>query len=287
MIETITGRTIICGIIGDPVEHSMSPPMHNAAFRKLALDYAYVPFHVTRDDLPRAIDAVRALHIRGLNVTIPHKVAVMPLLDRLDPLAGKIGAVNTIVNDNGVLTGYNTDAGSFLRPLTKGGLEVRGKTVAMIGAGGVARAIAFALVESGARLIVLNRSDRNLSELCGRLAGADVEAMKLDTVHLRTAVGMADVLVNATSVGMTPAADDTPVPMDLLHRGLVVFDVVYNPPRTRLLVDAAAVGARTIGGLDMLVWQAALAFEEWTGQPAPVSLMKRTATRLLRTGYED
>jgi len=287
MTDTITGRTVICGIIGDPVEHSMSPPMHNAAYRKLALDYAYVPFRVTRDDLPRAIDAVKTLHIRGLNVTIPHKVAVMPLLDRLDPLAGKIGAVNTIVNDNGVLTGYNTDASSFLKPLAEGGLEVRGKTVAMIGAGGVARAIAFALVESGARLIVLNRSDRNLSELCGRLAGADVQAMNLDAVHLRTAVGTADILVNATSVGMTPAADDTPVAMELLRRRLVVCDVVYNPPRTRLLAEAAAAGAKTIGGLNMLVWQAALAFEKWTGHSAPVSLMRSTATRLLRTGYED
>ncbi len=287
MTGTITGRTIVCGVIGDPIEHSMSPAMHNAAFRKLGLDYVYLPFRVVSDDLHRVIMAMRALHIKGLNVTIPHKVAVMPLLDRLDPLAEKIGAVNTIVNDNGVLTGYNTDSGGFLKPLAAKGLGVRGKTVAVIGAGGAARAIAFALVESGAHPIILNRSDRNLAELCDRLTGADVRAMKLDAAHLRTAIGMADIIVNATSVGMTPTIDETPVPMEFLRRGLVVYDVVYNPPRTRLLTDAAAAGAKTIGGLDMLVWQAALAFEKWTGQPAPVSLMKSTATRLLRMGYED
>jgi len=287
MTNAITGRTTVCGVIGDPVDHSMSPAMHNAAFRKLGLDYAYLPFRVLREDLGRAIAAVRALHIRGLNVTIPHKVAVMPLLDRLDPLAERIGAVNTIVNQSGVLTGYNTDAGGFRRPLDERKVDLRGKMVAMIGAGGAARAIAFALAESGARLIVLNRSDRNLAELCGRLAGAGVEAAKLDIPNLKSAIARADILVNATSVGMTPAIDETPVPMELLRRGLVVYDVVYNPQRTRLLTDASAAGAKTIGGLDMLVWQAALALEKWTARPAPVTVMKSAAARLLRTGYED
>jgi shikimate dehydrogenase len=287
MTSAITGRTTVCGVIGDPVDHSMSPAMHNAAFRKLGLDFAYLPFRVLRGDLGRAIDALRALHIRGLNVTIPHKVAVMPLLDRLDPVAERIGAVNTIVNENGVLTGYNTDAGGFLKPLEKRGVQVRGKSVAMIGAGGAARAIAFALVEGGAHLVVLNRSDRNLAELCDRLAGANVEAMNLDGASLRSTIDRVDVLVNATPVGMTPAIDETPVAPDLLRRGLLVYDIVYNPPRTRLLTDASAAGGKTIGGLDMLVWQAALAFEKWTGQPAPVPLMKSTALRLLRKGYED
>ncbi len=287
MTRTITGRTTVCGVIGDPVSHSMSPAMHNAAFRKLGLDFAYLPFRVLPADLAQAIDAMRALHIRGLNVTIPHKVAVMPLLDRVDPVAERIGAVNTIVNENGVLTGYNTDAGGFLKPLETRGVHLAGKSVALIGAGGAARAIVFALIESGARVTILNRSERNLARLSQRLPSAAVDIMRLETTNLRSAIARADLLVNSTPVGMTPAVDETPVPPEMLRRGLLVYDVVYNPPHTRLLTDAAAAGGKAIGGLDMLVWQAALAFEKWTGQAAPVSLMKTTALRLLRTGDED
>ena len=155
--KVISGKTRLCGIIGDPVEHTMSPVMHNAAFRQMGVDYLYVPFKVKQEELARAIDGVRALNIRGLNVTIPHKVTVIQFLDKLDHLAEKIGAVNTIVNDDGVLTGYNTDGAGFLQALLQKGIEPRGKNIVILGAGGASRAISFSLGDRGANLVILNR----------------------------------------------------------------------------------------------------------------------------------
>src|SRR4030042_289622 len=155
--SAVSGKTVICGVIGDPIEHTMSPVMHNAAFRELGLDYVYVPFRVRREQLDRAIEGMRALNIRGLNVTIPHKVAVIPLLDELDPLAEKIGAVNTITNDDGILTGSTTDATGFLQALLEEGIQPEGENIAILGAGGAAKGIAFILAERGANLTILNR----------------------------------------------------------------------------------------------------------------------------------
>ena len=282
----ISGKTRICGLIGDPVEHSMSPVMHNAAFRELGLDYVYLPFRVKKEEVGGAIEGMRALNLRGLNVTIPHKVAVLRLLDKLDPLAAKIGAVNTIVNEDGRLTGYNTDAGGFLQALLAKGVEPGGKSVAVIGAGGAARAITFILADKKARLVILNRAEELdwAKELAGRIRqtfGQEVEALELNRGNLTEVLKKADVVVNATSVGMSPNIGETSVEADLLRPGLVVYDIVYNPIKTRLLREAEAAGAKTIGGLDMLVWQGALAFEMWTGQKAPVDLMKREAAKLL------
>ncbi|MDO8715705.1 MAG: shikimate dehydrogenase [Dehalococcoidales bacterium] len=282
----ISGKTKVCGLIGDPVEHSMSPVMHNAAFRELGLDYVYLPFRVKKEEVGKAIDGIRVLNFRGLNVTIPHKVAVMPLLDVIDPLAEKIGAVNTIVNNEGKLTGYNTDAGGFLRALLAKGIEPDGKSVAVIGAGGAARAITFILADKKARLVIFNRTEELewAKDLAGRITqtfGQKVEALELNRENLVKVLNKADILVNATSVGMSPNTGVSPVEADLLRPGLAVYDIVYNPTKTRLLREAEAVDAKTIGGLDMLVGQGALAFEMWTGQKAPVELMKREAAKLL------
>ena len=287
--KAISGRARICGVIGDPIEHTMSPIMHNAAFEKLGLDYLYVPFRVRRDELGEAILGMKALNIRGLNVTIPHKVAVIPFLDELDPLAEKIGAVNTIVNDDGGLKGYNTDAGGFMQALLEKRIEPEGKRVVVLGAGGASRAISFILMERGADLVILNRLLELdwAEELAARISHSfkkEVEALELSEGNLTTALGKADILVNATSVGMTDI-DETPVPSRLLTPGLIVFDVIYNPVKTRLLAEAEEVGAETISGLDMLVWQGALAFEMWTGQKAPVALMKEVTIEVLQ-GHE-
>ncbi|GAH40910.1 unnamed protein product, partial [marine sediment metagenome] len=153
----VSGKTRVCGVIGDPIEHTMSPVMHNAAFRELGIDYLYLPFRVSKGESGKAVEGMRALNIRGLNVTIPHKVDIIPFLDKLDPLAEKIGAVNTIVNDNGVLTGYNTDATGFLQALLERGVEPKGKNTVVLGAGGASRAISFVLAERGAHLVILNR----------------------------------------------------------------------------------------------------------------------------------
>ncbi len=281
----LTGKTKVCGVIGDPIEHSMSPAMHNAAFQKMGIDYLYVPFKVRREELGRAIDGMRALNIIGLNVTIPHKVAVIPLLDKLDPLAEKIGAVNTIVNEDGFLTGYNTDATGFLQPLLERGIEPGGKDIVMLGAGGGSRAVCFALAQRGAHLVILNRTPAKAEELARHLTHAfekEVEALKLDEKNLAMALEKADILVNATSVGMHPGADETPVPARLLKSGLVVGDIVYNPIKTRLLREAEAAGAETVSGIDMLVWQGALAVEKWIGLKEPIALMREVAIRELK-----
>ena len=278
----ISGKTRICGLIGDPVEHTMSPVMHNAAFAELALDYVYLPFRVKPEDLAPAVSGLRALNVLGFNVTIPHKVSVIPLLDEIDPLAERIGAVNTVVNDNGVLRGYNTDASGFLRALLESGAEPSGKRIVLLGAGGAARAIAYILAEQKARLTILNRREELdwAEEIAGNInkdLGNTVGVFELLASHLSAALEKADILVNATSLGMSPQSDTSPVPAELIKKGLQVVDIVYNPVRTKLLRDAAGAGAVTVAGLDMLVWQGALAFERWTGQPPPFALMKEVA----------
>jgi shikimate dehydrogenase len=278
----ISGKTKISCLIGDPVAHTMSPVMHNAAFAKLDLDYAYLPFRVKPEDLSRAVSGLRALNVVGFNVTIPHKVAVMPLLDELDPLAEKIGAVNTVVNANGVLEGYNTDASGFLQALVERGIQPSDKNIVLLGAGGAARAIAYILIQRNARLTILNRRQEldwaeAIAANIKKDIGKDIAVFELLPDHLEKALANADILVNATSVGMSPESEISLVPARLIRSGLVAVDIVYNPVRTKLLRDAAAAGAVTIEGLDMLVWQGALAFEKWTGRKAPFDLMKEVA----------
>ena len=287
----ITGKTEICGVIGDPIEHTMSPVMHNAAFKKLGLDYVYIPFRVKKEELGEAVRGMRALNIRGFNVTIPHKVAIIPLLDKLDTLAEKIGAVNTVVNDNGVLSGYNTDGAGFLQAMLEHGLEPKGKNIIMIGAGGASRALSFALAERGGNLVILNRllEFEWAEELARKLSHTfkrEVKAVELDEANLSKALEGADILVNATSVGMSPDVDGTLVPKRLLRPDLAVFDIVYNPIKTRLLREAEEAGAMTVDGLNMLAWQGVIAFEKWSGRKAPLELMRREATRVLE-GHEE
>ena len=289
--STISGEARICGIIGDPIEHTMSPVMHNAAFEKLELNYLYIPFRVKKGELGKAIEGMKALNIRGLNVTIPHKVAVIPFLDELDLLAEKIGAVNTIVNNNGVLKGYNTDAAGFLQALLEKGVEPRGKNVVVLGAGGASRAISFILADRGANLVILNRLleldwAEELASKISKIFKKEVKALELVEANLVAVIEKADILVNATSVGMSPNIDETPVASSLLKPSLIVFDLVYNPIKTRLLREAERAGAKTIGGLDMLVWQGALAFEKWTGLKAPVEVMKKAVINVLEE-YEN
>ncbi|OGN99327.1 MAG: shikimate dehydrogenase [Chloroflexi bacterium RBG_13_51_18] len=286
---TISGKTKICALIGDPVEHTMSPAMHNTAFQKMGLDYLYVSFRVKPEHLPQAVAGLKALNIAGFNVTIPHKVAVIPLLDSLDPLAEKIGAVNTVVNNNGILRGYNTDAEGFLRALMEHGINPSGKNVIILGAGGAARAIAYILAQKGARLTILNRQQEldwaeNIAQLILDELHREVKVFELG--HIADVIPGANLVVNATSVGMSPAHNASPVPAGLLDKVAAVFDIVYNPLQTRLLKEAAAAGAKTIGGVDMLVWQGALAFEKWTGKPAPIDLMRQEAVIMLER-HED
>jgi len=286
----ISGKTKVCGVIGDPIEHTMSPVMHNAAFKELGLDYLYVSFRVRKEELGKAVESIRALNIRGLNVTTPHKVAIIPFLDELDPLVERIGAVNTIVNDDGVLTGYNTDATGFLQALLDKGVKPERKNTVILGAGGASRAISFILAERGTHLVILNRLleldwAEELAQRISQVFKKEVRALELNEKNLEMMLEGADILINATSVGMSPDVDETPVPARLLKPALIVFDIVYNPIQTRLLKEAEAAGAQTIGGLDMLVWQGAIAFEKWTGRKAPLDLMRREVIKAL--GHEN
>jgi shikimate dehydrogenase len=288
MINNISGKTKICALIGDPVEHTMSPAMHNAAFQKLGLDYAYVPFNVKPDQLSQAVAGFRALNVVGFNVTIPHKVAIISLLDNLDPLAEAIGAVNTVVNDKGKLRGYNTDAEGFFRVLKEHGFNSKNKKVVVLGAGGASRAISYTLAKEGANLSILNRrQELSWAEDIAWSIREDFEKeVKVLEMGNLAEVLPADLLVNATSVGMSPAANVSPAPAKLLSKVPLVFDIVYNPIKTRLLKDAVAAGCKTISGVDMLAWQGALAFEKWTGKKAPLDLIRRTAVKLLER-HED
>jgi shikimate dehydrogenase len=285
----ISGKTKVCGIFGDPVEHSISPAMHNAAFCKLGLDMVYVPFSVKREDLKRAVEGLRALNMRGMNVTLPHKIAVIPLLDEIDAQAGKIGAVNTIVNEAGVLKGYNTDGEGFLRALTAADITVENKNILVIGAGGAARSIAFVLADRGAVITLMNRHPGAARELADWLFSSfrrEVKVEELNPGNIRDCVEKTDVLINTTSVGMTPGVKDTPVPGAFLKKELNVIDIIYNPVRTRLLDEAEKAGAAIMSGLEMLVWQGAAAFELWSGEKAPVEVMRQAAAGALEKNEE-
>jgi shikimate dehydrogenase len=280
----ISGRTKICGIIGDPVEHTMSPAMHNAAFKKLELDFVYLPWAVKPEGLNEAVAGLRVLGVTGFNVTIPHKVAVLSLLDSLDSLAEKIGAVNTVVNLDGRLRGFNTDAEGFYQGLVEHGIKPAGQKVVVLGAGGASRAISYILARMGMALTIVCRPGgfTRATDIASMVkADFSTEVTVMDDGKLAGALPGAGLLVNTTSVGMSPHIAASPVPAALLEGIPTVFDIVYNPLQTQLLKDAKKAGAKTIGGVDMLAWQGAFAFEKWTGRKAPLELMRREAVRML------
>ncbi|MDD3264948.1 MAG: shikimate dehydrogenase, partial [Dehalococcoidales bacterium] len=256
----------ICALLGDPVEQSFSPAMHNAAFSDKGLNYIYVASRVDDTSLKAAIEGARALGIAGLNITIPHKVSVIPMLDEIDDVSQRIGAVNTVVNNGGVLKGYNTDAAGFTKALAGKNVNPEGKRAVVLGAGGASMAVSYALVEAGASVVIMNRLARldEASRLAHKLSDfsrVPVEAIALNPQNLERSLAKTDILVNATSVGMHPGKNHSLVPESLLRPEMLVFDLVYNPLQTKLLSDADQAGAQTINGLEMLVWQGALAFE--------------------------
>ncbi len=262
----INGKTIIHGIIGNPVSHSLSPAMHNSAFAALNLNAAYVPFPVT--DVASAMTGLRALGIRGVSVTIPHKQAVIDHLDDIDPVAAKIGAVNTLCIKNGRITGHNTDWIGANRALAEK-IPLSGKKVLILGAGGSARAIGFGLLEAGAQILLASRTPQKGRQLATTLS---CPWYPLDAIPQLTA----DCLVNATSVGMAPHTDTSLVGRKNLSRFAVVMDIVYAPLSTKLLSEAAEEGCQVVNGLAMLLYQGAAQFKLWTGEEAPVDVMRES-----------
>lgn len=275
----IDTQTKFCGVIGNPVGHSLSPAIHNAAFRKLGLNFVYLAWQV--ETIGDALKGLRALgNFRGASVTIPHKVAAIQFLDHVEETARRIGAINTVVSDEGKLTGYNTDATGALRALSEAGVELKGQNVVLIGSGGAARAIAFALMADSSitKLTVLGIDEQERTSLAKDLraqAASTVEDCHLDESSLCRILPDARVLIHSTPVGMSPNADVSCVPASLLHSDLAVMDIVYNPRETKLLKDADQAGCKTIPGLEMFLHQAVAQFELWTNQTAPVDVMRR------------
>ena len=281
----VTGKTCVYGIFGYPVKHSLSPLMQNAAFREAGVDAVYVPFEVEPENLKEAVDGVRALGIKGLNVTVPHKERIVEHLDYLSEEAELLGAVNTVKNENGELTGYNTDAEGFLRSLIEEGVELEGKKALMFGAGGAARAVGYALLKGGVSfLYIVNRNfqrAREVGELLGKRGNVLVFPLKESTVE--TLLKEVDLIVNTTSVGMKPE-DPHLFDYSKIPERITVVDIIYNPPETPLLKAAKERGCKTVNGLGMLVHQGAVAFEIWTGKKAPVETMREVLERELYGG---
>ncbi|UDY36181.1 shikimate dehydrogenase [Dermatobacter hominis] len=276
-----SGSTLVAGVIGDPVAHSLSPRIHNAAFRALGLDWVFVALPVARGQAAAAVDGARALGLRGLSVTMPHKEAVIASLDGLTSAAAELGAVNCILrapHDDALLLGDNTDGQGYLRGLKADlGVEPAGRRFVVVGAGGAGRAVVQALAAAGAAAVTVVNRDPGRGEVAAALAGA-VGALvpAADAGAVAAAVGAADVLVNATPVGMGDDGD-LPVPEGFLRPDLVVSELVYHPATTPLVAAARRRGAPTANGLSMLVHQAAVAFEHWTGAAAPVEAMAAAA----------
>jgi shikimate dehydrogenase len=252
--------------------------MHNAAFRDLALDFVYVPFNVHPDNLENAVRGIRALGMVGANVTIPHKSSVIEFLDWISDDALKINSVNTVFNESGVLKGFSTDGDGFIKALESAGKSPVGSKAVILGAGGSARAIAYALAMRGSEVVIANRTfarAEELADLLNSVIGSSIiRAVALEGVRVRDAVKAADLLVNCTSVGMYPIENAQPVPSEWLHENLFVYDLIYNPVETKLLQAAKSAGARTANGVGMLVFQGAAAFEIWTGQRPSTALME-------------
>jgi len=263
-------------VIGDPIDHSLSPTIHNAAFREAGMDHAYIAYRVPAGELAEGIGAIRKVGIAGFNVTVPHKVGVMGLLDRADDGCARIGAANTVSLEGGRLVGHNTDAGGFMDPIWRRNLTVVGSKVLVIGAGGAARAVVSAFAGEGAvEIIVANRTASKAEELATFAGeqGADSSAVPLGEVP--EAARGCKFIVNSATLGMR--GEESPVPEEAIAPGSVVYDIVYRPMATDLVIKARRRGAEVIYGYEMLVGQACLSFEIWHGAKAPYEAMRRAA----------
>ncbi len=279
------GTKVLC-VIGHPIEHSMSPIMHNAALKDMALDYVYLAFDVPPRDIEATISEFKKRGFIGMNVTIPHKETILKYLDQIDPLAKKIGAVNTIKNQDGNLIGKNTDAFGAKQALINSGFEIKEKKVLILGAGGAARAVSFALSDESDKIFICDIIEKKAIALANELK----DKMKIKVVGkkskyetLKSLIIDVDLLINTTPVGMYPNVNKTPISKDLLSEHLFVYDIIYNPLNTQLLKDASEIGCKTLNGIEMFINQGALAFEWWTDTKPNTNVMKKTIIEILKT----
>ena len=282
----ISGKTKIIGIFGDPIKHTLSPHMHNSAFEHMGLDYAYLPFHVKDNKLKEAVESIRALNLRGVNITVPHKEEVMQYLDELDEQAEHIGSVNTIVNEEGTLKGYNTDGRGYIRSLEEEtGIELENSNIVVMGAGGSARSILVALITKHPKEIslvnrTLSRAEKLVEEFQKHAPNTKLKALSATDGLFGHEIEEANLFVNTTVMGMSEV-ELPPVPLEHLPPRAVISDIVYSPINTPIIKEAEAMGFTVHRGIGMLVYQGAIGFELWTGKAAPVSVMKTAALKHL------
>ncbi|AKL83503.1 AroE [Bacillus atrophaeus UCMB-5137] len=279
----INGKTQLIGLLATPIGHSLSPTMHNLAFKKLGLNYAYLAFEVGNEQLEDVVTGMRALGVRGFNVSMPNKMKIIPYLDQLADSAKFSGAVNTVVNDNGTLTGHSTDGMGYVRNLKEHGVDIAGKKMTLIGSGGAATPIAIqSALESLAEISIFARNDAFFEKAVEnvRIINEDMKDSNCkanvypleDQETLRAEIASSDILANGTGVGMKPLEGLSVIEdVSMLRPDLIVSDVVYNPVKSKLLEQAEKAGCKTINGLGMMVWQGAMAFELWTGKEMPVA----------------
>ncbi|WP_108669575.1 shikimate dehydrogenase [Peribacillus acanthi] len=271
------------GVIGDPISHSMSPAMHNSAFSDLGIDAYYHPFHVSPEHLKDAVKGLKALNIQGFNVTVPHKTSIIPLLDEIDPLASAIGAVNTVVKKDGKLIGYNTDGLGFVSALLHemGNLIHPECNILIVGAGGAARAIFYTLLSKGwTRVDICNRTVQRAEVLIGECPIVG-KSKPLTLQEAQSTLNDYDLIIQTTSIGMSPRTSEIPIDLENLKPNSVVCDIIYNPLKTELLKNASIKGAKTQNGIGMFIYQGALAFELWTGIKPDTEKMKKVVLQQL------
>lgn len=279
----ITGKTNVVGIIGNPIEHSMSPLMHNAAFKYLNMDYVYIPFLVDKNELGNAITGAKSLNIKGLNITIPYKTDVMKHLGSVDTTAELIGAVNTIKFDENHVKGYNTDGIGAVNAIEEIS-SVKNKKIIVLGAGGAARAVSFQILLNGAdKLVIANRTPENALDLQKNITeklDADIECISLGK-EIGNHLLDADILINTTPIGMYPNIDQEPlITSNMMHENLIVNDLVYNPLKTKLLSEAQKAGAIPLSGIKMLIYQGMESFRIWTGVNPPFDVFKNALDQI-------
>ncbi len=285
-MPNINAKTNVCAIFGHPVGHSLSPELHNTAFDALDLPFVYVAHDVQPGNVVKALEGIRVMGYRGLSVTIPHKIEAMQGVDEVHEIARGIGCINTVVNEDGRLVGYNSDGLGALGALRDAGADPKGKNVLMLGSGGAARAIAITIAQEAPPKqmailgVVMDELDRLVQDV--RQQGApEVTGRQLTESSLAESIAEADILLHCSPIGMHPNEDDSLVPAEMFREPMVVFDAVYNPRRTKLLRDAQAAGCRTIEGIEMFLGQAYVQFELWTGRQAPRDVMRRVVEEKL------
>lgn len=281
----ITGSTILTGLLGSPVAHSVSPAMHNEAFRLLDLDYVYLAFDVGTDSLKDAVKGLKTLGARGFNLTMPDKIAILDLVDELTPAARLAGACNTVINDNGHLIGHTTDGIGYMRSVADAGHDIIGKKMTLLGAGGAATAICTQAALDGVKEIDIFRRNRPeafaqtvaFADRTAKDTGCKIHVYDFaDETQMKKSLAESTILTNATNVGMAPDTDAIPIPdVHFLHPELIVSDIIYNPRQTQLMKAAASIGCPVFNGMYMLLYQGAAAFECWTGQEMPVAEIKK------------